>query len=178
MSPKQEFLPTESAAFACLLIKKSVLNAIHYVDERWMEDFSFPLGDDLLFYNKLSVMGFKVLVYYKSGAKHLDAGVGSNSYLHDRIINNAALSVIIPHRIRYNLSHNSILKKSIIIISCALKYMEQCMFLTIRYLVKNRSLVTFSYLRGLLKGWQYIHSEKYKQIPKFDAYILPKNEKS
>ena len=55
-------MPTQSAAFACLLVRKSAYAAIHYEDERWLDKLGYALGDDQLFFYKLYRHGFKVLI--------------------------------------------------------------------------------------------------------------------
>lgn len=171
VKPAKDVIPTESAAGACMLIKKEAFRCIHFEDERWMENFSFPLGDDLLFFFKLHFMKYKVFVFYNSGVRHLDAGTGSSRFMNDRIKNNAALSVVIPYRIKYDLKGVSPFSKAIIILSCFMRCAEQLSFLTIKHLIKDKKIVAFHYLKGLQKGLKYIKSERYRSIPKYDAYI-------
>lgn len=171
VKPTNDVIPTESAAGACMLINKEVFRCIHFEDERWMEDYGYPLGEDLLFYYKLHTMKYKVFVFYNSGVEHLDAGTGNNRFMNERIKNNAALSVVIPYRIKYDLKGVSPFSKAIIILSCFMRCAEQLSFLTIKHLIKDKKIVAFHYLKGLLKGLKYIRSERYRSIPKYDAYI-------
>ena len=68
-NPSKAVLPTQCAAGPCMLIKKEAYHAIHFQDERWLESFKYPLGEDLLFYYKLHVMGYNVVVHYTAGEK-------------------------------------------------------------------------------------------------------------
>jgi glycosyltransferase involved in cell wall biosynthesis len=168
--PQKAVLPTESAAFACLLIKKNVYQAIHFEDERWMEDFGYPLGDDLLFFNKLFIMGFRTFIHFHAGIKHLDAGGGSHSFVVDRFIKGIALDFVIQYRIKFSLRNNSIFEKILCICSTFIKNVEQLFFTFCKELLKG-NFVLIDYFKGIRDGIKYIHSEKYKQIPAFDAYL-------
>lgn len=168
-NPKADVMPSESAAGPCCLIKKEAYQAIHFEDERWIEDFGFPLGDDLLFYNKLHIMGRKLLVHYDSGIRHLDARVGSSAFYSDRFTNGVALQVVLPYRICYQRTAGG--GKSLCLLSCGLMFAEQLLFTTVRYLLKERRFVAFDFVRGIRKGLRYIRSERYRRVPRFDAYI-------
>jgi len=168
--PHEDVLPTESAAGPCLLIKTKVYHAMHFDDERWLETFGYALGDDLLFYNKLHIMGYRVLVHYDAGIVHLDAGTSSKKLPEDWIERCAALSYITQFRIKYSLAKTH-KEKVLCVISNVIKYIEQISFTLVRELLKNKRWVLFSYLRGIKKGMAYVHSSEYKRIPAFDAYV-------
>ena len=67
--PKNDFLRTESAPGGCCLCKKDTYKAIHFEDERWLENMRYAAGDDQLFYYKMHIMGYKVIQYLNSGLK-------------------------------------------------------------------------------------------------------------
>lgn len=169
-NPTKNVLPTESAAGACILIKKAVYQAIHFEDERWMEKFGYPLGEDLLFFHKLHLMGFRVLVYFFSGIRHLDAGASSKHLPQDWIRKSVALSFVVQYRIKYSLKQNNHWEKIRCVWSNVLKYTEQSLFTFIRELAKNHRVVFVDYLKGLIDGYRYVKSEEYRSIPAFDAY--------
>ena len=50
-------------------------------------------------------------------------------------------------------------------------FAEQLLFTTVRYLLKERRFVAFDFVRGIRKGLRYIRSERYRRVPRFDAYI-------
>lgn len=169
--PSKAVLPTESAAGGCLLIKKSAYNAIHFEDERWMEDFGYPLGEDLIFFNKLYIMGYRVLVCFNAGIKHLDAGSGGNPSVADKIRKELALSYVVQYRVKYSLQRNDVLEKVLCIFSTSIKFTERFVFLFFKQLLRNRNLFVVDFVKGIYIGMQYVHSEKYKNVPLFDAYI-------
>ena len=169
-NPKSDVLPTESAAGPCMLIKKKSYLSIHYDDERWIERFGYALGDDLLFYYKLFFMGMRVLIHYNSGIVHLDAGTSSKNLPENWIRKNMALQVIIPHRICYQINR-SIIGKWLCILSCLVKFCEQIAFTSLKNIIVERKCTLGDSIKGLKEGYQFVHSEEYKKIPRFDAYI-------
>ena len=168
-NPKNVVLPSQSAAGPCCLIKKEAYLAMHFEEERWIEDFGFPLGDDLLFYYKLHIMGKKVLVHNQAGIEHLDARVGSEAFYSDRFTNDVALQVVLPYRICYQIAGGW--GRFLCLLSCILRMTEQLLFTTVRYLVKEHRFVLPDFIRGIRKGLRYVHSERYRSVPRFDAYV-------
>ena len=171
-NPSKNVLPTESAAGACVLIKKTAYKAIHFEDERWMEDFGYPLGEDLIFFNKLHLMGYKVFVHFNVGIKHLDAGAGHSEYSRERAIKEVALSYVVSYRIKYDLHNISLYKRVLWNFSYYMRFFEQWFFTFVKELVENHIIVFSVYPRGLQDGFRYVHSNHYKQIPSFDAYVV------
>ena len=169
-NPSHDILPSESAAFACMFIKKAAYKAIHYEDERWMEDFGYALGDDLLFFNKLYIMGYKTLVRYHAGIKHLDAGGSSRPFVFDSFRKQVALAFVVQYRIKYSLKSNGFCERLLCIFSTCIRNTEQFFFTLIKQLLKGRC-VFFIYMKGIRDGFRYIRSEHYKKIPAFDAYV-------
>lgn len=168
--PSKEVLPTESAAGACMLIKKEAYQAIHFEDERWMEDFKYALGDDMLFFHKLFIMNYIVLIHYNAGIKHLDAGAGSKRLPDNWIRKYFTLSIIIQYRIKYSLKKNNNIEKIKCVWSSSLKNIEQAFFFFLRELINNKRVIFLDYFLGLKDGIKYVKSSSYQKIPSFDAY--------
>ena len=167
--PKEDVLPSESAAGACALIKKQAYKDIHFEDERWMESFGYPLGEDLLFFYKLHSMGKHVLVHFNAGIKHLDAGAGKQ-VSSDAMRKGVALSLVVSHRIRFRLQHVTFMDKLLWCGSNILRHLEQYLFVFFKGLLKEKRLNFFDYWGGFFDAYHYIHSNAYQQLPKFDAY--------
>ena len=171
MHPSKTVLPSESAAGACVLIKKDAYQSIHFEDERWMEDFGYPLGEDLLFFNKLHLMGYVVLIHYDTEIKHLDAGAGHSTYSRERVIKEIALSYAVSYRIKCNLHNNTQWEKFLCHLSYYARFLEQWVFTFVKELLSNHRIVFSAYPKGLWCGFRYVRSERYRLIPAFDAYI-------
>lgn len=58
----------------CFLCKKSDFLSINFEEDLWMDELPYALGDDQLMYCRMHSMGLKVLTWYNSGIRHLDAG--------------------------------------------------------------------------------------------------------
>lgn len=171
IKPSHDVLPTESAAGPCALVRKEAFLSIHFDDERWMEDFRFPLGEDLLFYYKLHIMGYHVFVHYNSGICHLDAGTSSKKLPSDWIRRNVALSFVVPYRIKYKRRNTNFEEKIACFFSFITRFLEQWCFVFFKELITKHNFVLFDFPIGLINGYKYVHSERYKDVPNFDAYV-------
>lgn len=74
--PRKDVLLSQSGAGACSLCRKKAYEAIHFADERWIDQFHFGLGEDQLFFFKLYKYGFTLLTSNDAVITHLDAGSG------------------------------------------------------------------------------------------------------
>lgn len=177
--PIAEVLPTESAAFACLLCKMSAHRAIHFEDERWIEHFSFAAGDDTLYYYKLFLSNFKVLKLFNSGLKHLDAQTGIRPDIRKKMYYHKMILFIMWYRIvfepRLNRENIRIKTGRFERLRCISAFGWRCIFgvLTLPMeVIHYRQLGYFiDYFRGLYDGWLFVHSDEYKFIPSFDSFI-------
>ena len=171
IQPQSSVLRTQSAAGACCLCKKSVYLTIHYEDERWMENMSYAAGDDQLFYYKMHMMGYRVLLLLNSGVIHLDAQAGQRPTKSNKMYLQKKNMFIMWYRTIYNIRSKSAWEKC----RCIAAFTWRCLFgvLTLPLEVVHYKQPRFfiDYFRGLWAGYKYVHSEEYKQIPAFDAYI-------
>lgn len=167
ISPQKSVLKTQSAAGACALCRKSAYLAIHFEDEKWMERYPYPVGEDQVFFYKLFCYGFKTLIAYDAKIIHLDAGAGHMkdkdkfsycfSYLH----------YLIWRRTVYETKANKFLK---LYSSFLYNFVGKIRSLPLDLLIilKKRS---FRWLRYSLKGYfdakKYAECEEYKSIPDF-----------
>ena len=166
----QEIMPTESAPGACLFIKIDAFHAIHFEDERWLEKMKYPIGEDLLFYYKLFINGYKVAMVFNTGIRHLDAGTGRTNLPKGWYRKTQMIWFIIPYRMRYNLKNISKTEKLKCICSYLLKMTEQFLVLPLRIIHHKRISYLLEFFKGIQDGYRYVHSEEYKKIPFFDAY--------
>ena len=169
-NPSKQVLPTQTAAFASLLCKKSAYQAIHFEDERWLDTFSFASMDDQLFYYKLYLQGFKVLMHYETGIQHLDARAGVRVNVKKRMYYKKKLLFTIWYRTLFSIKKNRNEKvlSGLAFVWRNLLGIVALMGDAIRF---KQPIYLIDYFRGLYAGYQYVHSEEYKRIPSFDAYI-------
>jgi GT2 family glycosyltransferase len=169
--PSKSVLPTQTAAFASLLCKKSAFQAIHFEDERWLDSFSFASMDDQLFYYKLYLQGFKVLMHYDSGIKHLDARAGVRVNLKKRMYYKKKLLFTIWYRTIYSIKQKDRSERFLCCFAFTWRNLLGIIALVGDTIRCKQPSFLIDYFRGLYAGYQYVHSEEYNRIPAFDAYI-------
>lgn len=162
-----EIMPTQTAAFACLLVRKSAYKKINYADERWLDKLGYALGDDQLFFYKLYRHGFKIFIDYDSGVKHLDAGSGGRK-------KNLARIAYINGAIRYLLwwrTQCSCAKSWVDRLSCRLSYFGlmccNLLGMLVFAFLKFRFSIFVNYIRGINAGHRFAHSSEAKSLADF-----------
>ena len=112
-----------------------------------------------------------MLVHFDSGVVHLDAGTSSKFLPNDWIRKSVALSLIVSYRIRYDVKTVSVFDKILWFVSNTVRHTEQYLFTFLQALLKEHRLVFFDYMKGIVDAYRYVHSEEYRNVPKFDAYL-------
>jgi hypothetical protein len=166
----EKVLPTQSAAFACFLCKLDAFHAIHFEDERWLENMKYAAGDDQLFYYKMHIMGFKIIQYLNSGVLHLDAQAGHKTVKSNKMYLQRKNMFAMWYRTIYNIKSKGRFEK----LRCAAAFSWRCIFgvliLPLEVLHYKQPRFFMDYFRGLWAGFRYVCSEEYKNLPAFDAY--------
>lgn len=168
---QQDTLLTQSAPGASCLCKKSVYQSIHFEDERWLEKMLFPAGEDQLFYYKMHIMGYRVLMLQNPGVIHLDAQAGQRPTKSNKMYLQKKNMFIMWYRTIYNIQSKGFVEKC----RCVAAFSWRCLFgvltLPLEVLHYKQPRFFIDYFRGLWAGFKYVHSEEYKAIPSYDAYI-------
>jgi len=169
--PKDVYLPTESAPGGCYLCKKTTYEAIHFDDERWLENMSYPAGEDQLFFYKSHIMGYRIYQYQNSGVAHLDAQAGHKKSNTNKMYLQKKNMFIIWYRTIFNIHSKSDWEKC----RCIFAFGWRCVFgvftLPLEVMHYKQPRFFIDYFRGLLAGYEFVHSEAYQKIPSFDAHI-------
>ncbi len=165
-----QVLPTQSAAFACFLCKMDAFRAIHFEDERWIDQFKYASCDDQLFYYKLHLYGYHVFTYNKSGMVHLDARAGGRHDVSEKLYNQKKIAYIIWYRTIYHLQGNSFNNMLIAFLAFTIKFLFGLLFLPLEIVYYRKFRYLKDYFKALLDGYRYVHSEEYKRIPIYDYY--------
>lgn len=173
-SPKKSVLFTQSGPGTCCLCKRQAYDAIHFEDERWLEQFKYASGDDQLFFYKMYLYGYKLLTIYDSGIKHLDARSAGRPDISLKQRYQKAIAFIIWWRTQYDVRGRGRLR-------CALAFSWR-MFLGMLFCPVEAAFYRHprfipDFFRGLHDGWKYVHSEEYRRIPKYEAYKANKANK-
>ncbi len=74
-SPDKDVYWSQTNAGACFLCKKEDFIKIHFEEELWLDNVSYPIGEDQAMYYKMYRKGLKLLTWYNHNIQHLDAGM-------------------------------------------------------------------------------------------------------
>lgn len=170
-NPSKSVLPTQTAPFASLLCKKKAYQSIHFEDERWLDTFSFASMDDQLFYYKLYLQGFKVLMHYDTGIQHLDAKAGVRVNVKKRMFFKKKLLFTIWYRTIYRIRKGGRKEKLFCCLAFVWRNLLGIIALVGDTIRCKQPIFLIDYFRGLYAGYRYVRSSEYKKIPAFDAYI-------
>ncbi len=169
-------MPTQSAAFACLLCRKKAYEHIHFEDERWIDHFKYALGDDQLFYYKLYLYGYRTLIYYNSGIVHLNAKSGNHKNYREAHLN----AIIIRYAIWWRTIYSIQTKRENKIL-CIFSYLGTSLiylcFSFINFLSKRKWYILFNIWKGNLIGYKYVHSKEYLSYPDYLAHLGTKDQR-
>lgn len=168
---KDDFIRTQTGPGGCIFCKKEAFKAMHFEDERWLERFLFPSYEDQLFHYKMFIMGKKVLMYYNSGVIHLDAKSASRPDYTKKMLYKKMILFILWYRTIYNIKKKGIGER----LSCTLHFILRNILSLPALLIDTVRMKKINFLWdffiGLYKGYRYVHSKEYRNIPPFDAYL-------
>ena len=74
---RDEVYPTQSGMGFCSICRLGAVKAIHFEEDLWLEKYGYAWPDDQVFFYKMHLMGYKVMILPKLNTKHLDAGAGA-----------------------------------------------------------------------------------------------------
>lgn len=171
-NPRKGLYQSQSAAGPASLWRKSSFLAIKLEDELWLEQFSFPYGEDELYYYKLYLNGGRLFVSFNSGVKNLDGQTSSGAFHKNgkRYFIRSMANVCRWYRTRVQ-PHSSLHR-----LWAITTFSLRMLWLSLIHIAL--SVCTFSinpityFFKGLIKGIQFLKSDQYRKIPPFkDATI-------
>lgn len=158
----QEVMPSQTNAGACFLCRKDDFLRVHFEDEFWLDETSYPLGEDQVMYYKMHLKGLKILTWYKSGFAHLDAGGNTSPEKKQKLIYaDFRFKTIFWYRFIWQCEKSLLIKLWSIV----------CIIYTFGFalgisLLKGEWNI-FQLKRDAIKeGIAFIHSESYKKLPR------------
>lgn len=165
-NPK-EVMQSQSSAGACVLIKKELYSKMNYKDEVWLDKFPYTSGQDQIFSYKLYRYGHKLLIHYDCGVKDLDARTGHISDVVQADFNKRMIRYIEWYRSIYE--PNGAFGKLRAIIGYY-SYWLWLLMLALLSLAIGRNKYKFkNSINALKEGKQYVKSEEFKKIPKWQV---------
>lgn len=168
-SPQKDFYWSQSCAGPAFMLKKETFEEIRFQDEAWMDSLGFAYGDDQIETYKLYRNGFKLGVVYNSGCKNLDAGSESSSFRKNKnyIYIRSKATFISWWRSIYQPSQNNVKERLSCISSFSFKFLWTLQLMGVYSLVKFSFQPLLQHFKGLTDGWEYVHSEEFKNIPPY-----------
>jgi len=157
-------MQTQTFAGPCCLIKKSSYEKLNFKNERFLDSFRYPLGEDTLFSYKSFLLGFNPLVHYESGIVHLDASSGHVQNPGQMIQMQNASRYCVWYRSVYTAQKNR-WNRFVARWSFCAACNHVCIYLFFTGLLK-RNLTNFIYFKkGIKMGKDYTKTEEYKKLP-------------
>lgn len=170
--PSKSVLPTQSAGGPTLLIRKDVFQSIHFSDEQWMDDFRYPLGEDTALTYKLYLYGYRLLLHYDSGCVHLNAMSSRVKDPLESFLVTQTVWLVSWYRMFYNLKHATWKSKSLAVMSYVIRELWTFFFSAIPPSIKHLNLkFVYMFFKKYKNGYDYIHSEAFRSLPRYDEYI-------
>lgn len=161
----REVMESQSCAGPCILVKKSVNNALHYEDELWLDQFPYTSGQDQIFAYKLYCYGYKLCIHYTAGVIHLDTRTG---HIKDEIqadFNKRKIRYIEWYRSIYEPAYSL---KRLLAVQSYYFYWSWLFVLAIAGATLGRgSFKIRNAIKALSEARQYVISEEYSKIPKW-----------
>lgn len=168
-NPQKDVYLSQSASGPASLWRKQVFHDLHLEDELWLDKLRFAFGEDVLMFNKLYKNGYRLGMHYTSNIRHMNAQSSSGDFKKNvqRFHTRSMASYLIWHRICFNLNGASLWTK----MGAILNYSIKTLWLLLIHIVSAFCFRSFKvvsyYVRGVLDGIKYSHSEEYRKIPNF-----------
>ncbi len=172
-NPGTGFFLSQSCAGPAWLCKKMVFQSLHLEDELWLDDLGFSFGDDALETYKIFKNGYRLGVLYGCSVSNLDAKTASASFQRNtkKFYIRSYASFVLWWRMIYDYKDYSLRNRFCNIFLFGFKAIWLFLIhLSTSFLLLNYR-IPYYYLKGLMDGWNYVHSDDYKKIP---SYIINK----
>lgn len=175
-SPASSVMQTQTAPFAAFLIRRQAHFAIHYEDERWMDEFQYTLMDDQSYFFKLYLYGFKVLIHYGLKIRHLDAGCGRVNTIQDYHYNSKLLRFLVWYRTFFS-TRMSNGKKLYAVAVFLIDLIRELVFCMILCLMRKKMYPITNLFKSYVKGYSICHSNSFKSIPHYLHWLNASHKK-
>ncbi|MBQ3613455.1 MAG: glycosyltransferase [Bacteroidales bacterium] len=159
-SPDKDVYWSQTNAGACFLCKKEDFIKIHFEEELWLDNVSYPIGEDQAMYYKMYRRGLKLLTWYNHNIQHLDAGM---NMLKDKqlklVFSDFRFKVIFWHRFIYK-PEKKMLSNILNILS-----ISYFLFFSLTISLLKLQFDVFEIkVDGLKSAIQYMKTDSYKKL--------------
>lgn len=153
---KGNVLLTQSAPFACFLMRTDITPVLKLRDEMWLDDTSYAWPDDRVFFYKSYLSGFKNYICSFPKFIHLDgkSGIQSEQRRIDNIYSQSRNIIIFWNKFIYPKANT--FKKKIICKFSFGHYLFTHSLVFFAYGIWHKSIVlSYTYLKGIRDGLAY-----------------------
>ena len=170
-NPDDGFYLSQSCAGPAWLCNKKVFLSLHFEDEIWLDKIGFSFGDDVLESYKIYKNGFLLGILYNSGIRNLDAKSSSGVFQKDekKFYVRSYATFVLWWRMIFDFDDQSVLSSMLSAMSFGFKAFWLLLVNIAAAFILRKVKIPYYYLKGLVDGWHYVHSEEYKKIP---SYII------
>ena len=160
-----DVMPAQSCAGPCILMKKSVNDALHYRDEIWLDQVPYTSGQDQVFAYKLYRYGYKMLIHYASGVVHLDAQTGHIKDPEKADYNKRLLRYVIWYRTLYE--PDKWAGRCLDVLSFYAYWTWLLLLAIFSFCIGRNKYKVRNSVRSLREARRFVRSDKFNQIPKW-----------
>lgn len=165
LADDEEALPTQSAPFNGFFIKSQAIGELKLRDESWLDDATYALPDDQVFFYKAYLAGVKA--YYCPGIvlRHLDHGSSSPGRKEKAAFASGRNFYVFWHRYLW-LRAASSRRKSLLLLGITYRIVNNALFQLAMCAPRKTTKVFRSYLSGVAAGMRFCRSSSYKKLPR------------
>lgn len=162
-NPSNDVYESQTNAGPCFLCAKKDFLQIKFEEEMWLEECSYPLGEDQVMFYKMYLKGMKQLTVFNTGILHMDAGTTLNTLDKERrlVYSDFRFKTIFWHRFVY-LLHKGPLNKFLDVLAILYTFT----FAILISLVKGRIDILKIKFNAILDGLKFINSSQYNSLPR------------
>ena len=166
-NPSQDIYYSQTNAGPCFFCSKEIFLNAKFEDELWLDKMDYPLGEDQVMYDQMSLNGYEILTLFNSAIIHLDAGSSRvNSEKENKIIySDFRFKTIFWHRFIYKTEERLLLKLcDVVSITYTLLFT-----LFVSLLKLNFKTLKVKY-RAIKDSFHFINSDEYKTLTPIKKY--------
>lgn len=162
-NPENRAYLSQTNAGPCFFCKKSDFLKINFEEEKWLDQIGYAIGEDQIMFYKMYLSGLKQLTIFGTGIEHLDAGgnLGNKEKELKLIEGDYFFRKVFWHRFLQT-PETSVSRRFWNHI-CLSYFYGFGFFISI---LKGQIAVIAAKRRGLARANAFLHSEKYKLLPK------------
>lgn len=161
LSPRKDWLLSQTNAGACFLCKKDVFLGIQFDEERWMDCMAYAMGDDQVMYYKMFCRGYKQITWYNHNISHLDGGNNMSPIkARARVENDMFFKIVFWHRFMLRPEKKWLLK-----LWTTAFFIYTILFSLLSSLLRFDFQMLLAKMTAIKSASSFLRSDEYRSIP-------------